>query len=111
MRNAVDETSFWQDRAEELVGELGGCVQAMKDMESEDVPVIAPEETDKEKESTRYCLRLDGDSIGIYDADGYLIKNLHTSVSLLPKKEREKLTAGIWTESWGEMQKLVQDYE
>jgi hypothetical protein len=111
MRNAVDETSFWQDRAEALVGELGGCVQAMKDIESEDVPVIAPEETDKEKESTRYCLRLDGDSIGIYDADGYLIKNLHTSVSILPQKEREKLTAGIWTESWGEMQKLVQDYE
>jgi hypothetical protein len=111
MRNAVDETSFWQDRAEELVGELGGCVQAMKDMESEDVPVIAPEETDKEKESTRYCLRLDGDSIGIYDTDGYLIKNLHTSVSILPQKEREKLTAGIWTESCGEMQKLVQDYE
>ncbi len=111
MRNAVEETSVWQGRAEALVNELDGCVQAMKDMEADDVPVIAPDNTEKEEGNTRYCLRLDGDNIGIYDADGYLIKQLQIRASLLPTKEREKLAAGVWAESWAQMQKLAQDYE
>ena len=111
MRNAVDETSAWQGRAEVLVGELNGCVEAMKNIENEDIPVIAPNESEKEEAKVRYCLRLEGDKIGIYDADGYLIRQLETHISLLPKKEREKLTAGIWIDSWAGVQALVQDYE
>ena len=111
MRNAVQETSIWQDRAEALVNELDGCVEAMKNIENEDVPVLAPEQGEPTEEKVRYCLRLDGDTLGVYDADGYLIKMLETRTALLPQKEREKLAAGIWAESWGEMQKLVQDYE
>ncbi len=111
MRNAVEETSVWQGRAEALVNELDGCVQAMKDIENEDVPVLAPDQTDKSEKKMRYCLRMEGDSLDVYDADGYLIKRLEMRVSLLPPKERERLTAGIWAESWAEMQILVQDYE
>ena len=111
MRNAVQETSIWQDRAEALVNELDGCVEAMKNIENEDVPVLAPEQGEPTEEKVCYCLRLDGDTLGVYDADGYLIKMLETRTALLPQKEREKLAAGIWAESWVEMQKLVQDYE
>ncbi len=111
MRNAVQETSVWQERAESLVNELDGCVQAMKDIENEDLPVLAPDEEEKEEEKTRYCLRLDGDNLGIYDAEGYLVKQLDTHATLLPAKEREKLAAGVWVESWAQMQKLAQDYE
>ena len=111
MRNAVEETSVWQGRAEVLVNELGGCVEAMKNIENEDLPVLAPNDTDKETEQTRYCLRLDKNGIGIYDADGYLLKRLESNANLLPVKERERLTAGIWVESWGDAQKLMQDYE
>ena len=111
MRNAVEETSLWQGRAEALVNELDGCVQAMKDMDNEDIPVLAPNEDDKKEDNTRYCLRLNNDRLGIYDAKGYLVKDLETRVSLLPTKERERLSAGVWANSWAEMQKLVQDYE
>lgn len=111
MRNTVQETSVWQDRAESLVNELDGCVEAMKNIENEDLPVLAPEENEQNEQKTRYCLRLDGDSIGVYDADGYLMKRLETLVSLLPPKEREQLASGIWVESWAQMQKLIQDYE
>ena len=111
MRNAVEETSVWQDRAEALVNELDGCVEAMKNIENEDLPVLAPNDTDKETEQTRYCLRLTENGIGIYDADGYLLKRLESNANLLPVKERERLTAGIWVESWGDAQKLMQDYE
>ena len=111
MRNAVQETSVWQERAESLVNELDGCVQAMKDIENEDLPVLAPDEEEKEEEKTRYCLRLDGDNLGIYDAEGYLVKQLDTHATLLPANEREKLAAGVWVESWAQMQKLAQDYE
>ena len=111
MRNAVAETSVWQGRAETLIGELEGCIQVIKDIEVEDVPVIVPNENETEEIDTHYCLRLDGDSIGIYDADGYLIKQLQTPISLLPSQERERLSVGIWVESWAEAAKLMQDYE
>ena len=47
MRNAVEETSVWQGRAEALVNELDGCVEAMKNIENEDLPVLAPNEDEK----------------------------------------------------------------
>lgn len=111
MRNAVEETSVWQGRAEALVDELGGCVEAMKDIEAEDLPVIAPEDSTDNERNTRYCLRLVGDGIGVYDADGYLIKRGNAHASLLPAKERERLAAGVWVESWKEIERLLQDFE
>lgn len=111
MRNAVEETSVWQGRAEALVAELDGCVEAMRNMENNDVPVLAPDNTEKQEENTRYCLRMDGEFLAIYDEDGYLIKRSKTNALLLPKKEQEKLMAGIWVESWAEAGQLLQDYE
>ena len=111
MRNAVEETSVWQDRAELLVNELNGCVEAIKNIENEDIPVLAPETEEKNEAAHRYCLRLDGEKIGIYDADGYLIEYLETNSMLLPTKEREHLSDGIWVKSWKDLQKLVQNYE
>lgn len=111
MRNAVEETTSWQARAEELVGVLDGCVQAMQNVEAEDIPVIAPDGNENTEDITRYCLRIENDSIGIYDADGYLIKKSDARIALLPQKEREKLTSGIWVSSWAEAGRLLQDYE
>lgn len=112
MRNTVEEASAWQGRAEALVGELGGCVAAMKDQEAdEDLPVLAPEESSPEGSGARYCLRLAGDSIGVYDAQGYLIESRNTQAALLPSWERERLAAGVWVASWAEVGKLLQDYE
>ena len=111
MRNAVEETSVWQGRAESLVNELGGCIATMKEVENEDVAVIAPEEEEKSAPANRYCLRLVDDRIGIYDADGFLIEELQMQTSLLPPSERQVLLAGIWAKSWADVQKLVQDYE
>ena len=111
MRNAVEETAVWQDRAKSLVNELDGCVEAMKNMANEDIPVLAPEDDSKINANTRYCLRLSDEVIGIYDADGYLIERLNTNPILLPAKEREILSNGIWKDSWQEIQKLAQDYK
>ena len=111
MRNAVDETAVWQERAEALVNELDGCVQVMKEAEAEDLPVIAPEDGENNTPRNRYCLRLEGERIGIYDADGFLIEELKTEATLLPKAERQKLLDGVWAEDWKALQKLVQDYE
>ena len=111
MRTAVEETAVWQDRAKSLVNELDGCVEAMKNMANEDIPVLAPEDNNKTDPNTRYCLRLMDNAIGIYDADGYLIERLDTNPILLPAKEREILSNGIWKDSWQEIQKLAQDYK
>ena len=111
MRNAVDEASVWQGRAEALVNELGGCVEAIKNIEDEDVPVIAPDDSATNVEKARYCLRVEGDFLNIYDADGHLIKRAEALATLLPPNERKRLTTGIWVDSWVDMQKLLQDYE
>ena len=111
MRNAVAETSFWQDRAESLVNELDNCVEAMKNIEDDDLPVLAPGEDELSTDNKRYCLRSNGENISIYDRDGYLIQKLDINVSIFPIEERTQLAKGIWTESWKEMQQLVQDYE
>ena len=111
LRNAVNETSVWKNQAEALVEELDGCVHAMKEFDNNDLPVSAPENNTNNENKIRYCLRLEGDHLEIYDTDGYLLKTLQTTPILLPEKEREKLTAGIWVESWFEIQKLIQDYE
>ena len=111
MRNAVDEASVWQSRAEALVNELGGCVEAIKNIEDEDVPVIAPDDSATNVEKARYCLRLEGDCLNIYDADGHLIKRAEALATLLPPNERKRLATGIWVDSWVDMQKLLQDYE
>ena len=112
MRNAVAETSVWQGRAEVLVDKLGGCVEAIKDIEiEEDIPVSAPNASDPENIKARYCLRLVGDAIGVYDENGYLIKRESTQASLLPPSERQRLAEGIWVESWGEIETLLQDFE
>jgi hypothetical protein len=71
---------------------------------------LAPDETQKE-DAARYCLRLDGDSLGVYDSEGYLIKSTQIRAALLPAKERERLASGIWVDSWNEAGLLLQDYE
>ena len=111
MRTAVEETAVWQDRAKSLVNELDGCVEVMKGINNEDIPVLAPEDDNNTEAHTRYCLRLNGNFIGIYDADGYLIERLDTNPILLPTKERELLSGGIWAESWKDMQELTQNYQ
>ncbi|MBO7273417.1 MAG: hypothetical protein J6V22_01035 [Clostridia bacterium] len=111
MRNAVAETSFWQERAESLVNELDNCVEAMKNIETDDLPVLAPGDDEANTNDRRYCLRSTNQSLGVYDSDGYLIKQLDISASIFPIAERERLAVGIWVDSWAEMQQLVQNYE
>lgn len=111
MRNAVEETSLWQTRAQALVNELDGCVQAMKEMETQDLPVIAPDTNEQENSHTRYRIRLDGDRIGVYDSDGYLIQHADLLATLLPPSERQRLQEGIWVDSWEKVGRLLQDYE
>ena len=111
MRNAVEETSLWQTRAQALVNELDGCVQAMKEMETQDLPVIAPDTNEQENSHTRYRIRLDGDRIGVYDSDGYLIQHADLLATLLPPSERQRLQEGIWVDSWEKVGRFLQDYE
>ena len=111
MRNAVEESSLWQTRAQALVNELDGCVQAMKEMETQDLPVIAPDTNEQENSHTRYRIRLDGDRIGVYDSDGYLIQHADLLATLLPPPERQRLQEGIWVDSWEKVGRLLQDYE
>lgn len=111
MRNAVEETTAWQLRAEELVGVLDGCVQAMQTEDAHDVPTIAPEQEDTAAMPARYFVKLNADGLGVYDGDGYLLHYTQMQPSLLPPEERKELSAGIWVKSWNEALRLLQDLE
>ena len=111
MRNAVEETTAWQKRAEELVGVLDGCVQAMQEENLPDIPVIAPDNEQTVTKAERYCVKTNSGGLSVYDSDGYLLQHIQMQLSLLPMSERKQLAAGIWVESWGDAMRLLQDYE
>lgn len=111
MRNAVEETTAWQARAEELVGVLDDCVQAMRQEDLPDIPVIAPDTEQTVPKAERYCVKINASGLGVYDSDGYLIQHAQMQLSLLPPAERKQLADGIWVESWGDAMRLLQDYE
>ncbi|MBQ9131204.1 MAG: hypothetical protein IJX62_01860 [Clostridia bacterium] len=66
--------------------------------------------TTAESESTSFCIKAVNGKIGIYTADGYLVRLLDLDVATLPQRERQALEKGISMNSWQELLALLQDY-
>ncbi len=111
MRNAVEETTAWQARAEELVGVLDGCVQAMKEENTPDIPVLSPGGSAAQETVTKYCVRSEGEWICVFDADGHLVRRTDLQTALLPETDHKILKTGVWVDGWSAVAKLLQDYE
>ena len=107
LNHAVEETATWQRKAVSLLHALEDAkdvlsTPALPD-QSEDVAVDILKDDILVKE-------VDG-TIGVYSADGYLIRKVNVRVSTLPREAREALKNGLHFASWREVLDLIEAYE
>ena len=103
-RNAVDESRAVQAEAAELLDQMDLLVQVFAE---NSIPVSGNPE--KQDENAFYLCEING-HVGIYTADGYLLKILDIRTDSLPSADREALGDGIHLASWRELIAWVQDY-
>ena len=115
LRTAVAETDRVRKSAQEMVERL----EENEKNASEALPVQGkadetesesePESSGAETASAGYLLRECNGKIGIFTADGDLIRMEETSVETLPPRDREALQNGIPAKDWREVLSLLQD--
>ena len=111
LRNAVAENSVLQSEASVLVEQLDGFVERIEGVsESGGDGSIEVGGKEPSLSASGFCLRETNGKIGVYTADGYLVKLLEVSVSTLPKAARDALKEGICAASWEELLALIADY-
>ena len=71
---------------------------------STDIPVNTYEDTNF------FCLKSVNGRVGVYTAEGDLIRLTDIEISTLPDQERRSLEQGIYTSSWKEILHLLQDF-
>lgn len=49
--------------------------------------------------------------IGIFDADGQLLRTVNVSVDTLPEVDRQALSQGLRVDGWPEMLKMIEKYQ
>lgn len=112
LRNAPNENELLRQRTEELLEELDRSVLAMDAITEDAVQVLANQNQDsmtEEKNPTVYRLRSTGENIGVYTADGNLIKLLDVHPKTLPTEIQRMLAEGISLSSWDELVEMIQD--
>ena len=107
LNHAVEETATWQRKAVSLLHALEDAKDVLSTPappdQSEDVAVDILKDDILVKE-------VDG-TIGVYSADGYLIRKVNVRVSTLPREAREALKNGLHFASWREVLDLIEAYE
>ena len=78
--------------------------------ESTEASTEAPEQTDTDAVAKAYTVGVLDGRIGIWDADGKLIRPLNVAVATLPRADREQLAAGIVLTGEDELNALIEDY-
>lgn len=115
LRNAISENGLIQENAYSLVGELNGCVRALGELSTPSVPVEEEGKGEEAKEvsasAERYWLRANGRKIGLYNAEGRLLKLLDLPLDSLPASAREELAKGVSLSSLEELFDLLRDLE
>ncbi len=105
-----DETAGSDSSTESSIGSTAPESTAPEtESQSESIkqPEAAPETT---APTVLYTVREIGGRIGIFDADGALIRTLNVPVATLPRADREQLAVGITLGSNEELQALIEDF-
>ena len=103
-RNAIEESRVSQSEADALIDRVDQLVQAFWESS---IPVSGG--ANGEAEAAFYLYNVNG-QVGIYTADGFLLKILDLRIDSLPAADREALCEGIHLGSWSELIEWVQDY-
>ncbi len=116
LRTAVEESRQRDALASQLLARLEEVVAVMAPADTEpDLPVssVTPDKDEENANpmSREFCIRTEGERIGIYTEEGYLIRFLDAELSLLPLSEQEALREGISVSTYRELIERIQSYE
>lgn len=113
MRNAVNESKEWMERAEIMVGKFDPLLEE-NETETDSASASADEDpptTDADVHDNRFCIKSAGKKICVYTEEGYLIRTLDVALQTLPDSEQAALADGIFVNSWRELIERIQDLE
>ena len=113
MRNAVNESKEWMERAEIMVGKFDPLLEE-NETGSDSSSVSTDEDspmTDADVHDNRFCIKSAGEKICVYTEEGYLIRTLDVALQTLSDSEQAALADGIFVNSWRELIERIQDLE
>ena len=112
LRNAVSENAALKKSTDALVDDLRACVAEIHtdEQESEQSPAEKEPAATTDTAPEAFCVKEANGKIGVFTADGYLVRWLEVSIDDLPPADRELLRVGIVVGSWRELITLIQDY-
>ena len=100
--DSVESSSSTESNIESTAPETESESQSIKQ------PEAAPETT---APAVLFTAREVNGRIGIFDANGALVRTLSVPVATLPRADREQLAAGIPLASQAELDALIEDFE
>ena len=109
LRHAVAESHAVKEEAEEVVERLEDRLEELEESvqaDKEDLPTVKEEPL-----SCEYRICSVNQIIGVYNENGELLRLVDVPIDNLPAADREKLSAGIKTDSWQAVESFLQDYE
>lgn len=109
LNRAVEETATWQRQTVSLLDTLEGAINTSTVPDIPDVSI--PEDVPVDILKDDILVKETGGYIGIYSADGYLMRTVKVKVSTLPREAREALKNGVHFASWREVLELLEAYE
>lgn len=112
LRNALDENQQLQETAKQLLRELDQSVLVMNAIaETPDEEPNEPKEpgTLETQQRTVYKLQTVGQRIGVYTAEGELLKLVDVEPKTLPTDIQQLLQDGIALSSFEELTSILQD--
>ena len=112
LQDVLDENQSLQQKTELLLDELDQSLLRMEVIAEDAVEALAsqsPSESDEERKPTIYRLRSTGQNIGVYTADGNLIKLLDVNPKTLPLDIQNQLDEELGLSSWDELTRMIQD--
>ncbi len=105
LHNTVRGIKEWQNKATVPVGNPDL-------LPTDDFVTVTSEPTDVDlSPSEIYYMKSVNGTVGVYSADGYLIRMLNVRLETLPTAEQKALKEGITATSWEEILNLIQDYD
>ena len=108
MQTAVAENAAMQEEARALLQTLDGELSKLKqENDSASIPTATPNETTP---TQSYRIQSVGEKIGVYTADGTLVRLIDINPATLPRADREALENGISVDSWERALSYLADY-
>lgn len=121
LRNEMTQTNDALNKAEDTIAQLRKEIDATNAIPAQATPIESSEhnptdQTDEELATSieldpSFVLRAHDGKIGVFTAEGYLIRTVDVDIQTLPAADRNALESGIYVFSKKELDAKIEDFE